>query len=411
MLRLDATAIPLLAVLALAACGDEPTAPTDPSPSPAVAAAGSVWSQVTVGAQHTCALASNGHAYCWGYAVWGQLGTGTTPINLPRPTRVSGGLQFAQISAGFHHTCAVTTENKAYCWGENIGGVLGDGTTTNRPAPVPVAGGRRFTRIRAGASHTCAMTAAGKAFCWGSNVSGMLGDGTFSSRTTPVAVVGGLEVRRLMVGGLHTCAVTTADKAYCWGRGTEGQLGQGVAKSSPRPVAVTGGLAWQAILPGSDHTCGITTSAKAYCWGTRGTDTYNGLGIGSDEFGTLVPTAVAGTRRWLQLTAGLLHTCGVTLANVPFCWGFNSSGQNGDGTTAVTAVPTRVAGDLRLVGVATGVQDASHFANAEAEHTCGITADGRIWCWGHNFYGQLGTGLAYPEQFRSLVPVQALMPS
>ncbi len=403
-------AIPLLAALTVVAC-QEPTAPAD-SPAPAVTTTTLVWTQVTVGAQHTCALASNARAYCWGSADWGKLGIGPTSTNQLRPTRVSGGLQFAQISAGFRHTCAVTTDGKAYCWGENSSGQLGDGTTTSRTTPVLVAGGRHFDRIRAGGLHTCALTPAGKGFCWGDNGYGALGDGTTTRRTSPVAVVGGLELRRLMVGGQHSCGVTTANKGYCWGHGLVGELGQGVKKNSPRPVAVSGGLGWQAILPGTDHTCGITTAGKAYCWGTFGTDTYSGLGTGNNADGALTPLPVAGTRSWRQLTAGSLHTCGITLANVPFCWGFNYVGQNGDGTTTIaTGSPTRVAGGLSFTGVATGVELFHAFDGPEAEHSCGITAAGRIYCWGYNLDGQLGTGRSFADQPKSLVPVQTLMPS
>src|SRR3954462_15008993 len=134
MRRPQIRSISLLVALTVVAC-QEPTAPAG-SPAPAVTATSLVWTQVTVGGQHACALASNGRAYCWGHAEAGQLGTGTTPIQVPRPTRVSGALQFAQISAGTEHTCAVTTDSKAYCWGENGSGELGDGTTTSRTTPV-----------------------------------------------------------------------------------------------------------------------------------------------------------------------------------------------------------------------------------------------------------------------------------
>lgn len=402
--------MPVLAALVLAACRDETTAPTDPAEA-AVATTAAVWTQVTVGAVHTCAIASTARAYCWGFAEGGRLGTGTMADHLATPTRVSGGLQFAQISAGFMHTCAVTTDQKAYCWGANGLGQLGDGTIASRATPVPVAGGRRFSQIRAGVWHSCALTTTGKAFCWGGNQYGVLGDGTTTDRPTPVAVLGGLTFRRLMVGWQHTCGVTTTDKAYCWGRGVEGQLGTGLQKNSPKPVAVSGGRAWRAVLPGTNHTCGITTADKAYCWGSYRTDTYTGLGTGSVSDGTLVPAPVAGTRTWRQLTAGTLHTCGVTLASVPFCWGFNFNGQNGDGTTTIaTGVPTLVAGNLKFTGMATGVERLREFDSPVAEHTCGITADGRIYCWGDNSSGQLGNGLASPDQVRSLVPVKAKMP-
>lgn len=409
MPRPSISLLPLLAVLFLAACGDDATESTEPTAATAATAA--VWTQITVGAQHTCALASTARAYCWGHAENGELGTGTTANHLATPTRVSGGLSFAQISAGTEHTCAVTTGQKAYCWGSNLFRQLGNGTTASGSAPVAVAGGRLFSQIRAGAMHTCALTPTGKAFCWGGNQYGALGDGTTTTRTTPVAVLGGLTFRRLMVGGLHTCGVTTSDKAYCWGRGAEGQLGTGLQKNHPKPVLVSGGLAWRAVLPGTNHTCGITTADKAYCWGSYRTDSYTGLGTGDNSDATLAPKAVAGTRTWRQLTAGSLHTCGVTLAGIPFCWGFNFTGQNGDGTTTIaTGSPTRVAGSVTFTGMATGVERLREFDSPVAQHTCGITGDGRVYCWGDNFYGQLGTGLAFPDQSRSLVPVRARMP-
>jgi alpha-tubulin suppressor-like RCC1 family protein len=414
MPRVAIAPVLLVTILALAACAEDATSPTDPAASSSVvaAAAAATWTQVAVGGQHTCALASNGGAYCWGYAVWGQIGNGTTPIKLPNPTRVSGNLKFVQITAGLTHTCGVTVDNKAYCWGENIGGQLGDGTTDNRSAPKLVAGGRRYSQIRAGGYHTCAITTAGKAFCWGNGSNGQLGAGAPFQSFVPVAVKGGLTFRRIIAGGLHTCAITTADKAYCWGRGIEGQLGQGTAKSSNKPVAVSGGLSFQSVVPGSDHTCGATTSQQGYCWGGWGTEIYNGqLGNGDANIGRLVPTALSGGRKWRQIIAGHLHTCGVTQTDVPFCWGWNFDGQNGDGHNASTSVPTRVAGNLTFIGVSTGSQEASLFSSNDAEHSCGITGDGRIFCWGSNIYGQLGNGLSLPDQFESLTPVQAQMPS
>jgi alpha-tubulin suppressor-like RCC1 family protein len=410
MPRVEIAPVLLATTLTLAACGEDVTAPTDPTASSSVvaAAAAATWTQVAVGGQHTCALASNGGAYCWGYAVWGQIGNGTAPIKLPNPTRVSGNLKFVQITAGLTHTCAITGDNKAYCWGS--GGLLGSGTDGDRSVPTPIAGSRRFSQIRAGASHTCALTPAGKAFCWG--LGGLLGDGTNTSRSVPVAVKGGLTFRRIVAGGRHTCAVTTGDKAYCWGRGEEGQLGQGTTSGSTKPVAVSGGLSFQFVVAGSDHTCGVTTTGQGYCWGGWGSDLYNGqLGNGDASQGRMVPTAISGGRKWRQIIAGHLHTCGVTQTDVPFCWGLNFDGQNGDGTTVATSVPTRVAGNLKFIGVSTGSQEASFFATEDVKHACGITSDGRIYCWGGNLYGQLGTGLAFPDQSRSLTPVQTLMPT
>lgn len=213
----------------------------------------------------------------------------------------------------------------------------------------------------------------------------------------------------MIAGWQHTCAVTTQGKAYCWGRNAEGQLGNGTLNGSRRPVAVSGGLSFQAVVAGSDHTCGITTLNTGYCWGALTPD-YNGqLGTGGNG-GSRVPVAVAGTRQWRQVNAGFLHTCGVTQANVALCWGFNFYGQNGDGgNEIIVREPTRVAGNLPFLGVAVGVNRPPPFSPSDyAIHTCGITTDGRVFCWGWNSEGQLGNGTSGPG---SLTPVQALPPT
>ena len=191
------TAALCLTLTALAGCGDETTEPSDLPQAgslgtEAVSLALAAWptfTQITVGSQHSCGLMGDGKAYCWGYNADGQLGDGTITTRL-KPVPVAGGLRFAQISAGSDHTCGITTENRAYCWGAN-GGNLGDGSTTGRSSPVAVAGTRRFRQIRSGANHTCAVNTYDVAFCWGSNWTGQLGDGTRTDRLVPARVLGG----------------------------------------------------------------------------------------------------------------------------------------------------------------------------------------------------------------------------
>jgi alpha-tubulin suppressor-like RCC1 family protein len=155
--------------------------------------------QVSAGAYHTCGVTTDDRAYCWGSNFSGELGDGTNSgpescSNQPcstRPVPVLGGLLFRQIDAGVAHTCAVTaTDDRAYCWGINFSGELGDGTTTRHFTPVAVAGTRRFDHVNAGLYHTCGVTLAGRGFCRGANAVGQLGDGTTTDRSTPTAVAG-----------------------------------------------------------------------------------------------------------------------------------------------------------------------------------------------------------------------------
>ncbi len=353
--------------------------------SATAAAAGLTFTAVSTGGNHSCALASGGRAYCWGRNLEGQLGDGTTTDRLT-PVPVADGLGFLQISAGAEHTCGITANERAYCWGT---GPLGSNIASS-PTPVAVAGDRRFRNVNAGNNHTCAVTPSDVGFCWGLNNSfGQLGTGGGFS-ATPARIAGGLRWRRVTAGGQYSCGVTTDDRAYCWGLNV-----------GPKPVAVEGGLRFRQVVAGgggftdaqgqeSDppHACGVTTDDRAYCWGWGGEGQ---LGDGTRTT-QRAPVAVAGSRRWRQVIAGSYHTCGVTMSDVAFCWGLNQTGANGDGSTTLSSKPVRVVGDIAFTIISTGVWGG---------HTCGLSTDGRAYCWGSNGGGQLGDG----TRSRRLAPV------
>ncbi len=170
------------------------------SRTPVAVAGGLTFTTLNVGTQHTCARASDGSWYCWGLNNYGQLGTGATGpescVGGPgvpcssTPVRVSAGINFTAVVAGRRHSCGVTSAGAAYCWGENVSGQLGDGTTTNSLTPVAVAGGLTFATLSPFISHTCGLTTGGVGYCWGSNSHGELGDRTTTSSTVPVRVAG-----------------------------------------------------------------------------------------------------------------------------------------------------------------------------------------------------------------------------
>jgi alpha-tubulin suppressor-like RCC1 family protein len=154
---------------------------------------------------------------------------------------VAGGRSYRQVAAGDMHSCGVTTDNRAFCWGYNAEGRLGDGTTTDRLKPVAVAGGLQFTRVGINRV-SCGVTTTGKGYCWGPNNVGQLGDGTTTNRSRPAAVSGGLEFREISPGSNaetdHVCGLTTGGKVYCWGENMFGQLGDGTTENSSTPVPI-----------------------------------------------------------------------------------------------------------------------------------------------------------------------------
>lgn len=401
------SALAALAAVGLTGCRDDSSSPTAPLSEPTLAAATAAlfFRQVSAGATHTCGASSDNRAYCWGYNFDGQLGNGTNTgpercpqFNYPcstRPVAVTGGLRFFQLSAGHIFSCGLTTDSLAYCWGSNQNGQLGDGSGTDHYAPIAVAGGRRFRQLRAGATHACAIDLNGAAWCWGANYSGELGDGTNTPRSTPVKVAGGLVWGQLSAGGSLTCGVTTANRAYCWGNNGNGQVGDSTKNTVRRvPTPVKGGILFRQIDAGWYHTCAVSTSNLAYCWGYG---SFGQIGNGGSSQARVWPAAVGGMRSFDHVNVGGYHSCGVTLGGVGYCWGQNQLGQLGDGTTPTNQPrPVRVAGGLSLSQVSAGFY-----------HTCVRTTGARLWCWGDNTYGQVGDG--------SLVnrpqPVQVVGPS
>jgi alpha-tubulin suppressor-like RCC1 family protein len=376
----------LLTAVTLAACQEDSTGPSAPDATQSVAAASAgtlTFGMVTTGGQHSCGLTLNGRAYCWGLNRNGELGDGTR-TDRTRPTVVAGGLVFSALSAAEGYTCGLTTVQRAYCWGWNDLGMLGDGTRVDRSRPVAVKGGLLFRQIRGGSHHTCGVTTTDKAYCWGRNQTGELGIGVIRGyRLVPKPVAGGLSFRRVIAGGAHTCGLTTGGRAYCWGNGNVGQLGNGeTVFSRPAPSPVLGGLTFTQVVAGYAHSCGVTTGKRAYCWG----DNREGkLGDGTDSDMRLVPRPVAGGLLFKGVSTLGHHTCGVSTEQQAWCWGFNNYGQVG----VQSSFPFRVASPVRVPG---GITFSSIGGGLAASHTCGLTPGGAAYCWGGNYSGQLGDG-------------------
>ncbi|HKU61759.1 MAG TPA: hypothetical protein VJQ44_11120 [Gemmatimonadales bacterium] len=189
---------------------------------------------VTVGDSHSCGATNDNRVFCWGYNRWGQVGDGSGGWIKVKPVRVAGTQQYRQVDAGQYHTCAVTTANRAFCWGKNSFGALGNGTRSSSRAPKAVSGGLSLDRISAGEDLTCAESTGNRVYCWGLN---SVGDGTFNNRLTPVPVAGGLLFTQASAG-VDGCAIS-GGRVYCWGFGDQGYLGNGSTENSPSPVPVS----------------------------------------------------------------------------------------------------------------------------------------------------------------------------
>src|SRR5262245_23946729 len=293
------------------------------------------------------------------------IGVGTSSAATPT---------ISAISVGQYHSCALTSTGGVKCWGDNTYGQIGDGTTVTRSAPVDVSGlTSGVVAISAGQYHTCALTNAGGVKCWGYNSLGSVGDGTTApARLTPVNVSGlSGGVSAISAGYFHSCALTNAGGVKCWGYNVYGQIGDGTTATRTTPVdasGLTSGVS--AISAGQYHTCALTSAGGAKCWGYNG---FGGLGDGTTTNRTTAVNVSGLPSGISAMSAGAYHTCAVTSAGGAKCWGYNGSGQIGDGTSATRTTPVDVAGLTRGV---TGINDGQY-------NSCERNANGGEKCWGY----------------------------
>jgi len=307
---------------------------------PAPVAQGSGFAAVASGTTHTCALAIGGAARCWGANDRLQLGSGDT-LSSTAPRAVGGPVHaFQVLSSGAYHTCGVSLDDRAYCWGWNRYGQLGNNSTIGQGLPAQVHGDFEAQDIAAGGTHTCAVTRDGRAFCWGRGGRGQLGSGSTDDQLGAVQVTGTQTYAAITAGDAHSCALAADGTAWCWGAGTAGQLGNGETEDAATPVQVMGGRTYASITAGSEHTCAVEQNGAAWCWGHNA---HGRLGTGGLPAILPAPAAVAGELRFRALSAGRLHTCGVTTDDVGYCWGFGGFGQLGSGSVISRAEPTPVA--------------------------------------------------------------------
>ncbi len=373
---------------------------------------------VTTGTAHTCHTVADGTARCTGSNTSGQLGTGnltsvtnTVPVLGPAGPAPLGGV--AEVSAGGNSTCAVLTDDSAYCWGAGGRGQLGNGSTAdrNRPTRVSGPGGSGFladvASIDTSTTHTCALLTGGTVYCWGRGNRGELGDGLSGSSTTPVQVRGpggtGVlsGVTAISVGSSHACAVRGDTTVWCWGQNGSGILGIGsTGGRSTVPVQVVGpgGLG---VLTGvaevsaaQRHTCVRLVDGRAMCWGSSGEGQVGALVPGGNQAS---PAFVVGSGG-VGLLAGVTDvstgddfSCAARVTGEMLCWGTDDAGQAGNGPPlAGSDWPVLVAGPG---GAGTlGPVAATFNGSATSRTSCAILDDDTLWCWGANSAGQVGDG-------------------
>jgi alpha-tubulin suppressor-like RCC1 family protein len=329
---------------------------------------------------HVCARVSDGSARCWGANDVGQLGNGTTSPSSSSPVTVSGLTTVAAVASGGFHSCALLTDNTVRCWGQNSDGQLGNNSTTPSSSPVVVTGLTDAVAISAGTFHTCALRSGGGINCWGNNSYLQTGTTTTVPRqlvATPAAGVTGASA--VVAGGFHTCALVSGG-LKCWGDNSLGQLGNGGTPNESVTAVDVPGLTSgvTSVGSGDSHVCAVVGGA-VQCWGDN---TYGQLGDGTTSATpTLSPAPVPGLSGVADVRAGFVFTCARMTNNTVRCWGRNVEGELGDGTGVDKLTPTLVSGITTATALTTGSLNA-----------CASLANGTTRCWGYGAFGALGNG-------------------
>jgi hypothetical protein len=306
----------------------------------------------------------------------------------PRVKTVEGEhLRAAAVAVGGMYACAAYRVS-AWCWGS--------GATTNAPSSsnaAPVATDGPVVAVAAGLLHACALTEHGQADCWGSNFAGQAGVGGVDDEPEPRRVAAGSALAAISSLGRHTCATTSDRALLCWGDDTDGQLGIGSPVASctvggvrfhcsDRPERIAG--RWLSVSAGGSHTCGIAQDSVLYCWGSNRYGQVGALtterctGPGGAAPCSRRPVAVQVAPHATQVAAGASHTCALDDEGRAWCWGSNSHGQTGQASSGNSQTPVAVPTRLRFRELSTG-----------AWHTCGLTSEREIYCWGSDADGEL----------------------
>lgn len=343
---------------------------------------------ITSGDLHTCALLTDGTVKCFGFNSNGQLGNGSSVDHSVVPVTVTGLTGITAIAANGNHTCAIASDQSVWCWGENSHGELGDLTYTQRNKPVLTLGVGRVISIAAGRFHNCALRYDRTVYCWGNNSYGQLGDGTTTRQNMATIVPGLTDIWGISAGAGHSCAIQingdVGGGVKCWGRNSSGELGNGTNTNSLTPVFVSGLTGVESIAGSDTSTCarlyGPTGPIK--CWGNNAVGQ---LGDGTTT-NRNTPVSVVGLSSTAKIVSNY-STCALMADSTVNCWGYNIVGQLGNGTRANSSAPVPVSGLTGATAVSMGSGNV-----LSGGPGCAILTDQTVMCWGENTYGQFGNG-------------------
>jgi alpha-tubulin suppressor-like RCC1 family protein len=341
----------------------------------------------TIDAGHHSVFISglSGRAWGWGNNNTGQLGDNSTTSRRTPVSVLGAAKTFCKISASVCHTIAIDKNGRVWAWGWNVVGQLGDNSTATKLTPVSVLGAAKtFCQIASGRVHTLAIEKNGRVWAWGFNSVGQLGDNTIISKNTPVSILGAAKTFcKISAGSSHTLAIDKNGRVWAWGNNSAGQLGDNSTTSKLTPVSVLGAAkTFCQIQSGDFHAVALDKNGRVWAWGL------NDLGQLGDNSITnrCTPVSIAGAAKtFCKIASSGKNTVAIDKNGRVWTWGDNTFGQLGDNSVTSRLTPVSVLGAAK-----TFCQIASGYSDFGEGHTLAIEKDGKVWAWGGNSRGQLG---------------------
>ena len=335
------------------------------------------------------AIGIDGSLYAWGDNAYGQIGD-ATKVNRSSPVRTFNYdySSFKMVASGNHTLAIANTDGSLWVWGRGNEGQLGDGTTVSKSSPTQL-GTSSWTFVSVGASHSVGITTDGNLYVWGNNASGQLGDGTtVGGRSSPTLVPTFVNSwSDVATGNSFTMAISSLDSSlWTWGRNFTGNLGDGTTVNKSSPVKI-GTSSWAKVAAANNTAYGITSDGKLFAWGSGN---FGALGDGTtiNKSSPVQIGAVGSSWTFVASDSRASHAVAITTGGIVYAWGFNGSGQVGDGTTVNKSSPALLGG-----AVSTFFNTAQFSPKADVGflHTAAIlSSNSAIFAWGDGRFGSLG---------------------
>gem|GEM_PF-2307339 len=318
----------------------------------------------------------DGTLWVCGRNQWGQLGDGTT---MDRSTMVQVGTdnKWISVTGGYEHSIGLKSDGTIWGWGLNTSGQVGDGTAIQRNSPVQIGNDNKWISVEAGYNHTLALKSDGTLWAWGAGWGGALGDGTMLDRTSPVQI--GTDNKWVSISaGYHSIGLKSDGTLWAWGANVAGAVGDGTIINRASPVQIGVDNKWVNISAGNNFSGALKSDGTLWLWGGN---SFAQVGDGT-TIDRLSPVQIGTDNKWTFLSLGSFHSSALKSDGTAWAWGNNSFGQLGNGTLISANSPSQIGSDNKWVLISASC----------GGHTVASKADGSLWSFGYNYYGQLNNG-------------------